>query len=85
MDNSASFHRSASRSASRKINNPPIMFSDSTGMLRLPTMEMDLECTLEELCFGCIKKIMVTRDVLAENGYALSPSVVPSMENTEPL
>ncbi|KAJ8563622.1 hypothetical protein K7X08_032074 [Anisodus acutangulus] len=43
----ASFSRNASRRSST-----PIMFSNSTGLVKPPPTEKTLECTLEELCFG---------------------------------
>ncbi|OIV97943.1 hypothetical protein TanjilG_12700 [Lupinus angustifolius] len=55
-----------SRTASRKSN--PIMYSNSSGMLKPPPIEKKLECTLEELCYGCQKKIKITRDVLTDIG-----------------
>ncbi|XP_038698197.1 dnaJ homolog subfamily B member 13 [Tripterygium wilfordii] len=59
---------SLSRNASRR-STTPIMFSNSTGrMLKPPAIERKLECTLEELCFGCMTKIKITRDVLTNTG-----------------
>ncbi|KAF2296711.1 hypothetical protein GH714_001378 [Hevea brasiliensis] len=40
-------------------------------MVKPPTVQKDLECTLEELCYGCMKKIKVTRDVLTNTGFVL--------------
>ncbi|XP_059629630.1 uncharacterized protein LOC132272514 [Cornus florida] len=59
---------SLSRSASRMSPPTPIMFSNSNGYMKAPAVEEKLECTLEELCFGCIKKIMITRDVVTNHG-----------------
>ncbi|CAJ1974239.1 unnamed protein product [Sphenostylis stenocarpa] len=56
-----------SRNASHRSNNP-IMYSNSSGMLKPPPIEKKLECTLEDLCYGCKKKIMITRDVLTDTG-----------------
>lgn len=58
----ASFSRNASRSST------PIMFSNSSGLLKPPPMEVTLECTLDELCFGCVKQMKVTRDAITDNG-----------------
>ncbi|OVA07390.1 DnaJ domain [Macleaya cordata] len=58
---------SLSKSVSRR-STTPIMFSCSSVQAKLPPVEKTLECTLEELCHGCVKKIKVTRDVLTENG-----------------
>lgn len=44
------------------------MFSNSSGLLKPPAVEKKLECTLEELCYGCQKKIKITRDVVKHNG-----------------
>ncbi|KAK4859734.1 hypothetical protein QYF36_010735 [Acer negundo] len=55
-----------SRNASRR-SSTPIMFSNSTGMVKPPPIEKKLECTLEELCFGCTKKIKITRDVITDS------------------
>ncbi|TKY74261.1 DnaJ-like subfamily B member 13 [Spatholobus suberectus] len=49
-------------------SNTPIMYSNSSGMLKPPPIEKKLQCTLEELCYGCKKKIMITRDVLTDTG-----------------
>ncbi|XP_062097507.1 uncharacterized protein LOC133803471 [Humulus lupulus] len=49
-------------------NNNPIMFSNSSGMLKPPPIEKKLECTLEELCYGCQKKLKITRDVINDLG-----------------
>ncbi|PON94609.1 Chaperone DnaJ [Trema orientale] len=48
--------------------NNPIMFSNSSGTLKPPPIEKKLECTLEELCYGCQKKIKITRDVVKDTG-----------------
>ncbi|KAI9106464.1 hypothetical protein K1719_021992 [Acacia pycnantha] len=45
-----------------------IMYSNSSGMLKPPPIEQDLECTLEDLCFGCKKKISLTRHVHSHPG-----------------
>lgn len=60
-------HDLKSRNASRK-RDTPIMYSNSSGMLKPPPIEKRLECTLEDLCYGCKKKIMITRDVLTDTG-----------------
>ncbi|XP_008444178.2 uncharacterized protein LOC103487597 [Cucumis melo] len=59
-----------SKSGSRR-STTPIMFSNSSGVLKAAPIEKQLECTLEELCFGCMKKIKVTRDLLLINGQAM--------------
>ncbi|XP_060673447.1 uncharacterized protein LOC132803833 [Ziziphus jujuba] len=54
-----------------KRSTTPIMFSNSSGMsgmLKLPPIQRQLECSLEELCYGCEKKIKITRDILKKTG-----------------
>jgi hypothetical protein len=46
----------------------PIMFSNSSGMLKPAPIEKKLDCTLEELCYGCKRKIKITRDVVTNTG-----------------
>ncbi|XP_058099714.1 uncharacterized protein LOC131244070 [Magnolia sinica] len=55
------------RSTSTRAGDP-IMFSYSTVRRKPPPVEKTLECTLEDLLHGCVKKIMLTREVLADNG-----------------
>ncbi|KAA8546422.1 hypothetical protein F0562_002839 [Nyssa sinensis] len=62
----ASLSRSATTTSKR--SSTPIMYSNSTGPMKPPTMEKKLECTLEEMCFGCIKKIKITRDAITNTG-----------------
>lgn len=64
---SMNFPSSLSRNSSR-WNTTPIMFSNSQGMMKPSPIERNLDCTLEELCFGCTKKIKITRDVLTNTG-----------------
>ncbi|XP_068649063.1 uncharacterized protein [Aristolochia californica] len=59
-----------SRSTSRR-SPIPIMFSNSTGRGKPPAMENTLECTLEELLFGCVKKVVIARDILSSNGLLI--------------
>ncbi|XP_054796340.1 uncharacterized protein LOC129301772 [Prosopis cineraria] len=60
-----------------------IMYSNSSGMLKPPPIEQDLQCTLEELCFGCKKQINLTRHVptssrdITEEEEALKIKVKP--------
>ncbi|KAJ4837755.1 hypothetical protein Tsubulata_024407 [Turnera subulata] len=69
---SGSLHPSLSRSSSRMAGSTPIMFSNSTGQkVKPPAIRKDLNCTLEELCYGCMKKVKVTRDVLTETGQII--------------
>ncbi|KAJ8447890.1 hypothetical protein Cgig2_012025 [Carnegiea gigantea] len=59
---------SSFRSFNKSRSGHIIMFSNSSGMLKPPAMEQELECTLEELCHGCVKKIRVSRDVYSWTG-----------------
>lgn len=61
---------SLSRSLSQR-SSTPIMYSNSNGLIKPPPMGMNLECTLEELCFGCIKRIKITRDSVTDDRYTL--------------
>lgn len=47
----------------------PIIFSQTTVRRKPPEVQKKLHCTLEELCFGTVKKIKVTRDVIKHPGY----------------
>ncbi|GKV32386.1 hypothetical protein SLEP1_g40997 [Rubroshorea leprosula] len=80
MDNffSSSFSRTGSRShpdptpsTSRCQSSTPILFSNSTGLVKPPPIEKELECTLEELCFGCKKRIKITREVTTKSGEVI--------------
>lgn len=47
----------------------PIIYSQSRAARRKPPpIEKRLECTLEELCHGCGKKIKITRDAISDSG-----------------
>ncbi|XP_057430401.1 uncharacterized protein LOC130723391 [Lotus japonicus] len=54
---------SLSSNLSRRATTP-IIFSQTTVRRKPPVVEKNLQCTLEQLCFGCTKKIKVTRDVI---------------------
>ncbi|CAN1268787.1 DnaJ homolog subfamily B member 13 [Linum perenne] len=75
---SSSFSKSATHPASSSVlsrnaserSTTPIMFSNSTGRkVKPPPVYKNLECTLEDLFYGCTKKVKVTRDVLTDRGY----------------
>ncbi|XP_062077307.1 uncharacterized protein LOC133782122 isoform X2 [Humulus lupulus] len=51
-----------------KRSTTPIVFSQSPERKKPPPVERKLECTLEELLDGCLKKIVITRNVIAETG-----------------
>ncbi|KAI4341998.1 hypothetical protein MLD38_026662 [Melastoma candidum] len=61
----ASIKRSMS---STRGNMDPILFSQNMAQKVPPPIEKKLECTLEELCFGGVKYVIITRDVLTETG-----------------
>ncbi|XVF64538.1 hypothetical protein PTKIN_Ptkin09bG0176700 [Pterospermum kingtungense] len=73
------FPETLSRSSSCRNGNP-IMFSHSTRMMKPPPIERQLECTLEELCYGCMKKIKITRDVLTESGQIVQEEEILSIQ-----
>ncbi|KNA24501.1 hypothetical protein SOVF_014980 [Spinacia oleracea] len=62
------------RSVSR--SGPMIMFSNSSGKLKPPATEKQLECTLEELYHGCVKHIKVSRDVFSVTGQIVNEEEV---------
>ncbi|GAB2283589.1 hypothetical protein Dimus_018096 [Dionaea muscipula] len=65
-----------SRSTSRR-STTPIVFSRSTARRKpLVPVEMKLECTLEELCFGTVKKIKIKRDVINDAGIIVEEEEV---------
>lgn len=53
------------RGSSRR-SSIPIMFSNSKG--KPPPVERTLECSLEELLSGCVKKVLITRGVVFGDG-----------------
>lgn len=63
---------SLSRSSSRRSNTAPIVFSQSTARRKPQPIEKKLECSLEDLCHGCVKKINVMRDVITDTGFVTS-------------
>ncbi|KAK2966662.1 hypothetical protein RJ640_002360 [Escallonia rubra] len=60
-----------SKVMSRKSTSTPIIFSQSTARRKPPPIEKKLECTLEELCKGCVKKIKITREVISDTGLII--------------
>ncbi|CAI9786623.1 unnamed protein product [Fraxinus pennsylvanica] len=65
-----------SRMASIKRGSTPIMYSNSSGLIKPPSIEQQLECTLEELCFGSIKKIKIIRDAITDDGQIIEEDEV---------
>ncbi|MCD7463797.1 hypothetical protein HAX54_051403 [Datura stramonium] len=66
-----------------KIASKPIIFSQSTSRRKPQPIEKKLECTLEELCNGCVKKVMITRDVVATTGLIVKEEEVVTI-NVKP-
>ncbi|KAK1361393.1 HSP40/DnaJ peptide-binding protein [Heracleum sosnowskyi] len=64
--NSVDGIRRQPNSLSRNISSK-IMYSNSAGVIKPPAVEKKLVCTLEEVCFGCIKKVKITRDVVTDD------------------
>ncbi|KAE8703143.1 Kinase superfamily protein isoform 1 [Hibiscus syriacus] len=58
-------NRSRSTSRSRPT---PLVFSQSMTRRKPQPVEKTLECTLEELCFGAVKRINIVKDVISEEG-----------------
>ncbi|XP_071694568.1 uncharacterized protein [Rutidosis leptorrhynchoides] len=74
VDSDHSLHI-ARRSLSRR-NSSTIIYSNANGLQKPPDMVKRLECTLEELCFGCIKKFNIKRDVLTHDGQIIQEDEV---------
>ncbi|KAK2393084.1 hypothetical protein P8452_15163 [Trifolium repens] len=58
----------------------PIIFSQTTTRRKPPEVEKKLEFTLEELCFGCVKKIKVTRDAIKHPGVIIQEEEILKIE-----
>ncbi|XVF67691.1 hypothetical protein PTKIN_Ptkin10aG0141900 [Pterospermum kingtungense] len=54
--------------SSNRRSTTPIIFSQSTARRKPPPVEKALECSLEELCHGGLKKIKIVRNVISEEG-----------------
>ncbi|XP_060168944.1 uncharacterized protein LOC132599679 [Lycium barbarum] len=63
-----------------KLASKPIIFSQSTSWRKPQPIEKKLECTLEELCNGCVKKVMITRDVVAITGLIVKEEEVVTIK-----
>nr|KYP63177.1 DnaJ isogeny subfamily B member 13 [Cajanus cajan] len=70
---------SLSSNLSRRATTP-IIFSQTTARRKPPEVERVLHCTLENLCFGCIKKIKLTRDVIKHPGVIVQEEEVLKIE-----
>ncbi|KAK4375101.1 hypothetical protein RND71_005778 [Anisodus tanguticus] len=63
-----------------RIASKPIIFSQSTSRRKPQPIEKKMECTLEELCSGCVKKVMITRDVVATTGLIVKEEEVVTIK-----
>ncbi|KAJ1419975.1 HSP40/DnaJ peptide-binding [Sesbania bispinosa] len=70
---------SLSSNLSRRATTP-IIFSQTTARRKPPEVEKKLHCTLEELCFGCTKKLKVTRDVIKHPGVIIQEEEILKIE-----
>ncbi|KAI3672790.1 hypothetical protein L6452_38890 [Arctium lappa] len=68
-------HVDRSSSVSRR-HSSTIVYSNANGLRKPPDMVKRLECTLEELCFGCIKNVRIKRDVLTNDGQIIQEDEV---------
>jgi len=66
------FHSVSLSSNLSRRSTTPIIFSQTTVRRKPPVVEKKLQFTFEELCFGCVKKIKVTRDAIKDPGYVFS-------------
>ncbi|KAK9750209.1 hypothetical protein RND81_02G180200 [Saponaria officinalis] len=70
VDRTPKVNGGLSKSTSRR-STTPIIFSQTTPRKKPQPIEKKLECSLEELCFGAIKKINITRDVISNQGVII--------------
>ncbi|XP_054778754.1 uncharacterized protein LOC129286760 isoform X2 [Prosopis cineraria] len=70
---------SLSRSTSGR-STTPIIFSQSIARRKSQPVEMKLECTLEDLCFGSVKKIEITKDVIKHPGIIVQEEEILKIE-----
>ncbi|KAK4424388.1 protein SIS1 [Sesamum alatum] len=62
------------------IGATPIFFSQSMVRKKPKPIEKKLECTLEELCLGCVKKINITRDAISSSGLIVQEEEMLSIK-----
>ena len=64
------FYYSKGAAAATAASSPAPRPKSFSGQLRRkpPPEERKMECTLEELCRGCVKEIKFIRDVVGKNG-----------------
>ncbi|ONK73201.1 uncharacterized protein A4U43_C04F28320 [Asparagus officinalis] len=67
------FYYSKGPAATTAANSQPPWPKSFSGQLRRkpPPEERKLECTLEELCRGCLKEIKFSREVVGKNGFTI--------------
>ncbi|MED6143172.1 hypothetical protein PIB30_003876 [Stylosanthes scabra] len=70
---------SVSSNLSRRLTTP-ILFSHTTVRRKPPEVEKTIECTLEDLCFGCTKKMKITRDVIKHPGVMVQENEILKIE-----
>ncbi|XP_028753281.1 dnaJ homolog subfamily B member 13-like [Neltuma alba] len=70
---------SLSRSTSGR-STTSIIYSQSIVRRKPPPVEMKLECTLEDLCFGSVKKIKITKDVIRHPGIIVQEEEILKIE-----
>ncbi|KAK8706635.1 hypothetical protein V6N13_050190 [Hibiscus sabdariffa] len=61
----------------------PLVFSQSITRRKPLPIEKALKCTLEELCFGAVKKINIVKDVLSDEGIIVKQEETLTI-NTKP-
>ncbi|KAL8244345.1 hypothetical protein R6Q59_010603 [Mikania micrantha] len=74
---SNSFHTEPSFS---KRTSSTIIYSNANGLQKPPDVVKRLECTLDELCFGSVKKINIKRDVVTSEGQIMQEDEVLTIE-----
>ncbi|KAL1539188.1 dnaJ subfamily B member 1-like [Salvia divinorum] len=68
-----------SKVASRRCSTP-IFFSQSAARIKPPPVQKKIECTLEELCLGCVKKIKITRDAISYSGLIVEEEEILTIQ-----
>ncbi|XP_042024185.1 dnaJ homolog subfamily B member 1-like [Salvia splendens] len=68
-----------SKVASRRCSTP-IFFSQSAARVKPPPVQKKIECTLEELCLGCVKNIKITRDAISSSGLIVEEEEILTIQ-----
>ncbi|GER26745.1 DnaJ homolog subfamily B member [Striga asiatica] len=63
-----------------RTSTTPIFFSHSVVRRKPPPIEKKLQCSLEELCHGCVKKIKITRDTISGSGLIIKEEEILMMK-----